>query len=185
MKGLEKTGVRVPPRLANKSMVMYKLLIIFGSTLVLTVLNSSSSKPKQITRIQLKPVEIQTKPVVKYSNLIEALIQVESRGIEDVKGDLHLKGGPSVGVLQIRPVMVREVNRILKILKIKKRFKLEDRYDREKSIEMFTIWRDFHHPNGDFETIARNWNGGPKGYLKPRTVKYWMKVQQELNKAYE
>ena len=136
---------------------------------------------KPISTIKPEPV----KPVIKPNNLIKALIQVESTGIENIHGDLHLKEGPSVGVLQIRPVMVREVNRILKILKIDKKFKMKDRYDREKSIEMFVIWRDFHHPDGDFETIARNWNGGPRGYLKPKTVKYWMKVQKELNKTYE
>lgn len=164
---------------------MYKLLIILGSTLILTFLISSFEQSEEVVRVELKPIKVQPKPIIDHSDLIQALIQVESNGIENIKGDLHLKGGPSIGVLQIRPVMVREVNRILKILKIKKRFKLKDRYDREKSIEMFVIWRDFHHPDGDFETIARNWNGGPKGYLKPRTVKYWMKVQKELNKAYE
>lgn len=164
---------------------MYKLLIIFGFTLGLTVLISSFDESEEVIRIELKPIELRSKPIVSHHNLIQALIQVESRGIENIKGDLHLKGGPSVGVLQIRPVMVREVNRILKILKIDKKFKMKDRYDREKSIEMFVIWRDFHHPDGDFETIARNWNGGPRGYLKPKTVKYWMKVQKELNKTYE
>ena len=164
---------------------MYKLLIFIGFALGLTVLISSFDESEEVVRIELKPIELRSKPIVNHDNLIQALIQVESRGIEDIKGDLHLKEGPSVGVLQIRPVMVREVNRILKILKISKKFKMKDRYDREKSIEMFVIWRDFHHPDGDFETIARNWNGGPRGYLKPKTVKYWMKVQKELNRVYE
>ena len=164
---------------------MYKLLIFIGFTFGLTVLISSFDESEEVIRIELKPIELRSKSIVTHHNLIQALIQVESRGIENIKGDLHLKGGPSVGVLQIRPVMVREVNRILKILKVDKKFKMKDRYDREKSIEMFVIWRDFHHPDGDFETIARNWNGGPRGYLKPKTVKYWMKVQQELNKIYE
>jgi hypothetical protein len=40
----------------------------------------------------------------------------------------------------------------------------------------------YHHPEGGFETIARNWNGGPRGYKNPRTEHYWAKVQLELNK---
>ena len=164
---------------------MYKLLLFIGFTLGLAVLISSFDESEEVVRIELKPIELQPKPIIDHDNLIQALIQVESRGIENIKGDLHLKEGPSVGVLQIRPVMVREVNRILKLQHKDKRFKMKDRYDREKSIEMFVIWRDFHHPDGDFETIARNWNGGPRGYLKPKTVKYWMKVQKELNKTYE
>jgi hypothetical protein len=152
------------------------LFISIPTVLGLTSSESSISKPDRVNPIP----RITPKPVVNYRELVKALIQVESGGIEDVHGDLKLKEGPSVGVLQIRPVMVREVNRILKILKINKKFKLKDRYDRGKSIEMFVIWRDFHHPDGDFETIARNWNGGPRGYLKPKTIKYWMKVKQEL-----
>ena len=51
----------------------------------------------------------------KVDLLLEAIIQVESRGKEDCIGDKHL-GKPSIGVLQIRPIMVREVNRILKTI---------------------------------------------------------------------
>ena len=60
------------------------------------------------------PEEIIVKELVEEKDLLlEAMIQVESRGIEDQIGDRHL-GRPSVGVLQIRPIMVREINRILK-----------------------------------------------------------------------
>ena len=115
------------------------------------------------------------------NNLIPAMIQVESLGNDSAIGDVHLIGNEAVGALQIRPIMIREVNRILKIQKLKKRFKRKDRYNRTKSIEMFMVWKDYHHPEGGFETIARNWNGGPKGYKNKRTEKYWVKVQIELN----
>lgn len=121
------------------------------------------------------------KPIITEADLIDALIQVESRGRDSVIGDKHLVGNEAVGALQIRPIMVREVNRILKIKKSDKRFKLSDRFSREKTVEMFLIWKNFHHSDDDFETIARNWNGGPKGYKNPRTEKYWEKVQQELD----
>lgn len=111
--------------------------------------------------------------------LVEALIQVESRGNEKAIGDTNL-GEPSVGVLQIRPIMVREVNRILKRTGSEKRYKKKDRFSREKSIEMFMVWKNYHHPEGGFETIARNWNGGPRGYKNKRTEYYWAKVQLEL-----
>ena len=102
-------------------------------------------------------------------------------GNDSAVGDTHLSE-PSVGVLQIRPIMVREVNRILKKQKSSKRYKRKDRFNRNKSIEMFIIWKNYHHPEGGFETIARNWNGGPRGYKNPRTEHYWAKVQLELNK---
>ena len=129
-----------------------------------------------VSILKAEPIKIQKDTTFK---LVEALIQVESRGIEDAIGDTNL-GTPSIGVLQIRPIMVREVNRILKRTKTGKKYKLKDRFDREKSIEMFMIWKNYHHPEGGFETIARNWNGGPRGYKNKRTEHYWAKVQLEL-----
>ena len=133
-----------------------------------------------------EPIEVEPKQEQKeqkeiQTNLVEALIQVESRGKEDCIGDKHLII-PSVGVLQIRPIMVREVNRILKLLGNNQRYKNKDRYSRIKSIEMFNIWKDYHHKNDSDEIIARCWNGGPKGYKRKATLHYWNKVQKELSK---
>ena len=58
--------------------------------------------------------------------LIEAMAFVESGGNPEVIGDLDLDA-PSVGLLQIRPIMVREVNRILKNQGSEKRFRNRDR----------------------------------------------------------
>jgi len=130
------------------------------------------------TIIQLEPKDVQV--ALSERDLVSALILVESRGNDSAIGDRHIVGGEAVGALQIRPIMVREVNRILKIQKSDKRFKLKDRFDRDKTLEMFYIWKNFHHKDSDFEKIARNWNGGPRGYNNPRTEKYWVKVQKEL-----
>ena len=130
-----------------------------------------------ITKLEPKNIPV----VISERDLVSALIYVESRGNDSAIGDRHIVGGEAVGALQIRPIMVREVNRILKIQKSDKRFKLSDRFDRNKTIEMFYVWKNFHHKDSDFETIARNWNGGPKGYKNPRTEKYWNKVQKELD----
>jgi hypothetical protein len=124
-----------------------------------------------------QPVVIIPKPIDK---LINALIHVESRGIDSAIGDKHLKE-PSVGVLQIRPIMVREVNRICKKKGLKERFTLKDRFDREKSIHMFMIWKRYYHKDSNFEAIARSWNGGPRWKKIKRTEKYWAKVEQQLN----
>lgn len=132
-------------------------------------------EPKQVQPIE---VEVETPDL---NNLVNAMIYVESRGNDSAVGDRHIKGGEAVGALQIRPIMVREVNRILKIQKSEKRFDLADRYDREKTIEMFSVWKNYHHPDGGFEEIARTWNGGPRGHKNKRTEKYWIKVQQQLN----
>ena len=133
--------------------------------------------PIEIEEYQVKTINKE----IHANRLIEALIQVESSGKEDCVGDKHLII-PSIGVLQIRPIMVREVNRILKIQGKDKRYKNKDRYSRVKSIEMFIIWRDYHHKDDSDEVISRCWNGGPKGYKRKKTLHYWNKVQKALKK---
>jgi len=129
--------------------------------------------------IELEPKDVPV--VISERDLVSALILVESRGNDSAIGDRHLVGNEAVGALQIRPIMVREVNRILRIQKSDKRFKLKDRFERDKSIEMFYIWKNYHHKDSEPEVIARNWNGGPKGFKSNRTVKYWNKVEKQLN----
>jgi hypothetical protein len=34
--------------------------------------------------------------------------------------------------------------------------------------------------NNDFEKMARIWNGGPSGYKKQSTIKYWDKIKNNL-----
>ena len=146
-------------------------------------ISSGNIKPLEVcyeeTIIELKSKNIQ--PIITDGDLLTALIFVESRGNDSAIGDRHLVGNEAVGALQIRPIMVREVNRILKLQKSNKRFTLKDRFERDKSVEMFYIWKNHHHKNSDAEIIARNWNGGPKGYKKDRTIKYWNKIEKQLN----
>ena len=159
-----------------KKVVLLGLLPLF--------INSNTNVPIEVcyeeTIIELKPKDIQ--PIIEDGDLLTALIFVESRGNDSAIGDRHLVGNEAVGALQIRPIMVREVNRILKIQGKTERFDLKDRFDRQQSIRMFMIWKEFHHKDSSPEKVARNWNGGPKGYKKDRTIKYWNKIEKQLNK---
>ena len=99
----------------------------------------------------------------------------------------------SVGIVQIKSVMVKEVNRICQMKGIEKRFTLADRKNRKKSEEKFWIYQKFYNPNinlndiseKEMELIARKWNGGPKGHEKSATKKYWNKVNKRLKKEIE
>ena len=152
--------------------------MILGATTTNAPSNAIAINPLPEPEIIIEAEAIPEKESI--DTLLEAIILVESRGIEDLAGDKHL-GRPSIGVLQIIPIMVREVNRILKKQGKKEKYTLEDRYSREKSIEMFYIWKDFHHSNDSDEVIARCWNGGPKGWKKSATNYYWKKVQKEMS----
>tara|TARA_R100001443_G_scaffold116688_3_gene138074 strand:+ start:3461 stop:3952 length:492 start_codon:yes stop_codon:yes gene_type:complete len=160
----------------NKTLLISGFISLLGVSYV-TEENNELCLPDEIEEIQVKTIDKE----IHSNRLIEALIQVESNGKEDCIGDKHLII-PSVGVLQIRPIMVREVNRILKRLGEDKRYKNKDRYSRIKSIEMFIIWRDYHHKDDSDEVISRCWNGGPKGWKRKATLHYWEKVQKALKK---
>ena len=110
--------------------------------------------------------------------LIQAMIMVESEGNDSA----YHKREKAAGCLQIRPIMVREVNRILGIQKSELEYTLEDRWSREKSIEMFHIVNGYHNKNSTYEEIARAWNGGPNWIKKSLTKRYWKRVQRELKK---
>ena len=160
---------------------MKKVLLL---SLLPVFISSNSTEINYEREIEQPIVELDRKDipdVITDADLVTALIHVESRGNDSAIGDRHLVGNEAVGALQIRPIMVREVNRILKIQKSNKRFTLKDRFEREKSIEMFYIWKNYHHKNDEFEVVSRCWNGGPKGYKVSRTEKYWNKVKKQLN----
>ena len=129
--------------------------------------------------IELSEPDIKLLPVinsVQYTDLVNAMIWVESKGNDSA----YHKGERAAGCLQIRPIMVKEVNRILTLKGSDKIYTLEDRWSRAKSIQMFNIVSNYYHPNGTYEEIARCWNGGPQGLQKGQTKKYWNKVQKRL-----
>ena len=107
--------------------------------------------------------------------IINALIQIESGGNDDA----YCVEEDAVGALQIRRTMVRDVNRILKRQGSEKRYEYKDRWCRQRSIEMFNIYRDYYNLVTP-EEIARCWNGGPKGVHKTTTIAYWNKVKNHL-----
>ena len=109
-------------------------------------------------------------------DLLAAIIMVECRNNDSA----HAVGEDAVGCLQIRKTMVDDVNRILKRQKKYLRFTYNDRWSRQKSIQMFQIYCK-HYQFNTPEEVARCWNGGPRGMNKESTVYYWKKVQDNLD----
>jgi len=115
---------------------------------------------------------------LKIEPLIEAMILVESEGNDSA----YCKKEEAVGCLQIRPIMLAECNRILKLQTSSISYNLLDRWSREKSIEIFHIINQYHNKDATYEEIARFWNGGPKWAEKSGTKRYWKKVRRKLKK---
>jgi len=137
-------------------------------------------QPKEIEIEELvpKPDLVEAKRVVDLAPLIEAMIWVESRDNDSA----YNKREDAVGCLQIRPIMLRECNRILELQNVEKRYTLEDRWSRTKSVQIFYVVNNYHHENATYEEIARAWNGGPNWAQKGGTKRYWNKVQRKLKK---
>lgn len=86
----------------------------------------------------------------------------------------------AVGILQIRPIMIKEVNRILTLQGDDRRFVLNDRVDSLKSVQVWYIVQKYHNPDYNPKRAARVWNGKSEKYggVSPY---YWTKVEKELN----
>ena len=117
-----------------------------------------------------------SEPGTTFIDILNAIIQVESRG----NPKAHAKGEDAVGILQIRKCMVDDVNRILKKRGSSLRYTYSDRWDENKSKEMFDIFCTYYGLTSA-EEMARCWNGGPRGINNPSTLSYWDKVLDEIN----
>ena len=111
---------------------------------------------------------------VNWEPVMNAIIQVES------EGNHRAKSGNQVGAMQIKPILVKECNRILEMQNSKKRFTLNDRYSVKKSKEMFLLIQSFYNTENDIEYAIRSWNGG-NNYSERATQRYYEKVSKLLN----
>lgn len=117
-----------------------------------------------------------------WSRVINAIIQVESKGNEKAVS----KCGNCIGVMQIKKIVVDDCNEYLKMKKNKKRYFYNDRYNKEKSKEMFLLMQERYNKNNNIEYAIKMWNGGCN-YKKntkchKRVNEYYNKVMKEYNK---
>ena len=108
-----------------------------------------------------------------WTPVMNAIIQVESGG------NPKAVSGPSCGAMQITPICVRECNNILEKRKSKKRYTMNDRFDVQKSKEMFLLIQSFFNRANDVEHAIRSWNGG-QHYSRRATQRYYEKVMRHL-----
>lgn len=147
---------------------------ILFSILLLTMLLET-----QITANNIENVFTQTNvetPIITenadWKPLIDAIIYIESKGNPNAINE----DGKSYGILQITPICVKDCNRIIK----KEKYKLNDRFDITKSLEMFMIIQNYYNPERNIEKAIRIWNGGPTYSIK-HTQNYYNKVISKYN----
>lgn len=132
---------------------MKKILVLICAMLI--SVSSFSQTPEQLK---------------KWSLVIDAIAQVESGRNPKVVS----KNGTYVGYLQIAPILVRECNRIVGYNK----YTYQDRYSKDKSIQMFIDFQEYHNPEGNVEKAIRLWNSGDIKCMerKAKTEAYYQKV---------
>jgi soluble lytic murein transglycosylase-like protein len=134
--------------------------------LSLSLLAFISTQSMRYNKLTYTPIE---QPVA-IDTLLNAIMAVES----NFDTMAYNEKEDAAGCLQIRPIMVREVNRLLG----EDKYTLKDRWSKAKSIEMFNVLRS-HLKGASDEEIARVWNGGYNGKNNPKTLVYWKKVRKQ------
>ena len=113
----------------------------------------------------------------KWGPVILAIAQVESEGHPERVS----KCGRYVGYLQISQILVRECNNIAGY----KKYSYNDRYDKQKSIDMFIDFMERHNPDGNMERAIRLWNSGDRNCMsrKSRTEGYYRRVMSKYSES--
>ena len=115
----------------------------------------------------------QEKSGFDWTPVLNAIMQVESRG------NVNARNGIYCGPLQISPGLVKECNNILKRRNVSKRFSLNDRFNKEKSFDMFTIIQSYYNPSNNVERAIRMWQCGIN-YKVRSTQRYYEKVMSYM-----
>ena len=102
---------------------------------------------------------------------------VKAIALQESSGDSTMlnKVEDAVGYLQIRKIMVREVNRLTG-----SRYTYEDRWSKTKSIDLFIKYNEVVNPEWDLEKACRLWNGGLSGMRKESTEWYYREVKAKF-----
>lgn len=111
--------------------------------------------------------------VAGIDDLLDAIALVESNNRANAVGD----GGSAVGAYQIRPIFLRDVNRILGWSK----YELADRFDPEKSRAMARVYLNNYGARRTLIEMAHQYNGGPRGHLKRATEPFAVKIQAAMS----
>jgi hypothetical protein len=155
-----------------KGIVFNVVMISFMFALVESLENDKPTAQGFATQLE----QIEYNEIDSIDVLVHAMIQVESKGDDSA----YCKREKAVGCLQIRPIMLREVNRVLSMSGSSIRYSSDDRWSREKSIEMFMVIYNRYHLEHSLERIARCWNGGPNGHMMKATLGYWNEVKKNM-----
>lgn len=123
-----------------------KILLIISLTCSSYSVNVSpySNNLKHITpQEKIIPIDIDS---INWNRLISSIIYVESKNDPNAIGTKN-----SIGCLQITPIYIEQVNKVLG----KNKYKLKDRFNKRKSIEIFNLYQDHFNPEKDINLAIK------------------------------
>jgi len=103
--------------------------------------------------------------------LLSALIQIESHG-----NDLARGRHGELGALQIKPILVRDVNRIMGT-----HYAHAQVTNRTISLFIANAYLAHYGKHLSDESLARIWQGGPKALMRPSSRAYGRRVMRKLS----
>jgi len=103
--------------------------------------------------------------------LLSALIQIESNG-----NDLARGRHGELGALQIKPILVRDVNRIMGT-----HYAHQQVTNRTISLFIANAYLAHYGRNLSDESLARIWQGGPKALKRSSSRAYGRRVMRKLS----
>jgi len=103
--------------------------------------------------------------------LLSALIQIESHGNDLARG----KHG-ELGALQIKPILVRDVNRIMGTS-----YAHQQVTNRTISLFIANAYLSHYGKHLSDESLARIWQGGPKALKRSSSRAYGRRVMRKLS----
>ena len=110
------------------------------------------------------------------AELLAALIAVESGG-----NDLARGRHGELGALQVRPCVIRDVNRLKGT-----HYRWAEMTNRWAALGVFRIYTGHYCAEDRLgrpatsQDLARVWHGGPNGWKRRKTVAYWKRVQARM-----
>lgn len=148
------------------AVAVYAAILMMIVIIVSLIVWSNTKEMPEPIAIEETALEEEPPP---WEHLIQALIIVESEGNPNAIGKTN-----DVGILQITPIYVEEVNRIIDTPK----YNLEMRKSVEYSLEMFEIYQAHHNPDKDIIRAIKLHNPGAGRW-------YTDKVISQLNRITE
>lgn len=103
--------------------------------------------------------------------LVSALIQVESGGDTLAVGKTN-----DVGALQLTPIYVADVNRILG----EERYTLEDRRSLKKTLEMFEVYQGHYNPERDIDLAIHLHNPRAGEWYRGRVYEQMNEIRKTI-----